>query len=181
MGFAWLSTTTADGVCHGVLHRLRMEDFQLLADIECDYDCETVAVAAADGRSIDAGVFVSPTEKCCADGLPPPQRYVKLLADGAEQWRLDRDFISWLRGMPTIDSRQRGQEYYCRPDGTRILSTWKQKRAERERGSAPEKRRDTDGQLYTKQEFRSFYGRYAEWDRAGGAGGGGSGARRRVQ
>eukprot|EP01062_Namystynia_karyoxenos_P036202 TRINITY_DN26369_c1_g1_i1.p1 TRINITY_DN26369_c1_g1~~TRINITY_DN26369_c1_g1_i1.p1 ORF type:complete len:265 (+),score=63.31 TRINITY_DN26369_c1_g1_i1:66-860(+) len=184
--------------CHGVLHRLRPADFDKLADMECDYEMRCVPVEAYDGRIIHAEVFVSPPDKCCRDGLPPPDRYVRLIATGAAEWGLDVEHVRWLQSMPTCNSSQRGREYYTNPDGAKIVQTWRQKRQQQQQqqqpdrrppgdgpsGGVEERRYDTDGKSYSKSEFRSFYGGYREWDAAAPASGGGdsrTAQRRRTQ
>ena len=48
------------------------------------------------------------------------RRYLKLLQTGAQEWNLDSDFTAWLLGMPCVDQRARGPEYYTSPEGAPV-------------------------------------------------------------
>ncbi len=65
------------------------------------YDRQLVPLTLADGRAVEAWVYVVPPERCSAQLEPPTREYLRLLIDGARQHGLDPDHISWLTAVPT--------------------------------------------------------------------------------
>lgn len=47
-------------------------------------------------------------------------RYLKLLQDGAHEWKLDSNYSAWLDSLPSVPSRDRGAEYFTSPAGRPI-------------------------------------------------------------
>lgn len=78
--------------------------------------------------------------------LPPnSSRYLELLKEGARHWSLDAGYTRWLEGLPSIDSRQRGEEYYTSRGGRPLsalpkIRTGSQQQQQR-RGGGGERRR----------------------------------------
>jgi hypothetical protein len=42
------------------------------------------------------------------------------LQAGAQEWKLDSSFTAWLLGLPCVDQRARGPEYYTSPEGAPV-------------------------------------------------------------
>ncbi|CAD7696183.1 unnamed protein product [Ostreobium quekettii] len=82
-----------DGV-HGVLHCLNPADFATLTNMENAYMPQEVDVQPYDDSRdpVRAVVFVSPLQQTIREGLPPPERYVRLILEGSTQWSLDSSF-----------------------------------------------------------------------------------------
>ncbi len=65
-----------------------------------------IDVQRYDGQGdVRAVAFVTPLDKAIRPGLPPPSRYLTLLREGAEEWRLDGAYTSWLNGVAGVDGR----------------------------------------------------------------------------
>jgi len=135
-----------DGV-HGVLHRLTSEQMGALTNMEHEYWPMEVNVEAYDGSTIRAVVFRSPPSRMIKDGLPPITRYLSLLQMGARDWQLDKSYCQFLDDLTSVDSRERGHEYYSSLDGKNRLDPWpkirvcsEKRRNLRRRGRAAETR-----------------------------------------
>ena len=44
-------------------------------------------------------------------------RYLNLLRQGAEEWQLVPRYTAWLKNLPSIDARDRGDPYYSDEGG----------------------------------------------------------------
>lgn len=102
---------------HGVLLKLTHADFIKLAQMESKYELLEVKVQIYDDddgvECVNAIVFKSPEGQRaqCADILPT-KRYIDLIQRGAQKMNLDAKYCEWLNGIPGIDSKKRGKEYY---------------------------------------------------------------------
>ena len=47
-------------------------------------------------------------------------RYLKLLQSGAHEVDLNPEYTAWLDGLDYVPNRERGQEYYTAPDGSKV-------------------------------------------------------------
>lgn len=47
-------------------------------------------------------------------------RYLKLLQSGAHETDLDHDYTEWLNEMACVPNKERGDEYYTAPDGSKV-------------------------------------------------------------
>lgn len=96
---AFASIRARDGGCvHGVLYRLRPEDFARVTRWESDkYRTIDVAVEGARSGRVVARAFQTrqPTE-----GLRPSRRYLRLLRRGAEEAQLPAEYQRWLAAQP---------------------------------------------------------------------------------
>ncbi|EIE22916.1 hypothetical protein COCSUDRAFT_53699 [Coccomyxa subellipsoidea C-169] len=92
-----------------------------LTHMEHEYRPTEVDVEAYDGRpSVRALAFISPPDLLIQEGMPPSDRYLKLLQDGAHEWNLDSKYTAWLDSLPSVHSRDRGADYYTSPTGNAI-------------------------------------------------------------
>lgn len=48
------------------------------------------------------------------------RRYVKLLCEGAREWKLEPSFTRWLHSLPVVPTRERGDPYWQSPEGRTI-------------------------------------------------------------
>ncbi|KAK9824440.1 hypothetical protein WJX72_010266 [[Myrmecia] bisecta] len=95
------------GGVHGVLHRLHNEDFATLTNMEHEYWPLEIEVQRYGGQPpVRAVAFVSPPDRLIADGLPPPDRYLKLLQAGATEWELDAAYTAWLHGLASVGAEE---------------------------------------------------------------------------
>lgn len=99
---------------HGMLLLLKPADFDRLAQMEHEYEITEVSVNAYDGRQIPARAFVTPPAFRLQSSMPPPERYRKLIADGAKEMKLDEEYVEWLGNLPS-EKGQRGPTYYDVP------------------------------------------------------------------
>ena len=65
------------------------------------YERELARLELADGREVEAFVYVVPSERCSPEPQLPTPEYLGLLIDGAEAHGLDPAHIAWLRAVPT--------------------------------------------------------------------------------
>eukprot|EP00418_Pyrodinium_bahamense_P025272 CAMPEP_0179150248 /NCGR_PEP_ID=MMETSP0796-20121207/72854_1 /TAXON_ID=73915 /ORGANISM="Pyrodinium bahamense, Strain pbaha01" /LENGTH=141 /DNA_ID=CAMNT_0020851197 /DNA_START=63 /DNA_END=488 /DNA_ORIENTATION=+ len=100
---------TPDAV-HGMLLLLEPLDFEKLSAMEHEYETEEVEVRAYDGRLIRARAYVSPPDYKLKKYPLPPERYIKLLRQGAAKSKLDASYQRWLRDVPGV--AERGPEYW---------------------------------------------------------------------
>ncbi|KAL4448021.1 hypothetical protein ABPG75_005240 [Micractinium tetrahymenae] len=101
------------GAVHGVLHRLGAADYGRLINMEHEYlPVEVEAVPYGTSSPLPAVALVTPEDKRIADGLPPIQRYLSLLQEGAAHHQLDPGYVAWLNSLQGIDRRERGDAYY---------------------------------------------------------------------
>ncbi|CAJ1386751.1 unnamed protein product, partial [Effrenium voratum] len=98
------------GAVHGLLLLLKPPDFEKLSKMEHEYVTTEVEVEAYDGRVIRARAFVSPKDYRLATYPNPPERYIKLIRDGASSSSLHGEYQAWLRTIP--GAQQRGAEYW---------------------------------------------------------------------
>ncbi len=47
-------------------------------------------------------------------------RYLKLLQSGAHEANLDQEYTAWLDDMACVPNKERGDDYYTAPDGTKV-------------------------------------------------------------
>lgn len=97
---------------HGLLHKMTSYDFMRLMSSEAGsnetkhgYIAKEVTCVTYDGKKIIARALQ------CVDGsrqyvkkhelLYPSQRYMNLLINGAIEYNLDKQYISWLKSYPT--------------------------------------------------------------------------------
>lgn len=98
---------------HGVLHRLSATDYGRLINMEHEYrPVEVEVFPYGASHPVSAVTCVTPDHMCTVEGLPPIQRYLSLLQEGAQHWQLEPRYTQWLAGLQGLDSRQRGEEYY---------------------------------------------------------------------
>ncbi|KAK3275207.1 hypothetical protein CYMTET_16650 [Cymbomonas tetramitiformis] len=105
---------------HGVLHLLTVEEMAQLTNMEHEYWPVEVEVQAYDGTLVTAVVFQSPPERLITEGLPPIERYLKLLQVGARDWGLEEGYCKWLEALPSIGDGERGDEYYTSAEGEQL-------------------------------------------------------------
>lgn len=89
---------------HGVLHACRDADLATLDQLEAVgivYNRIEASVLTYTGRRARAYVYVGLPGRTNAQGLPS-QRYLNILTSGAEQMRLDPDYIAQLRSTPAL-------------------------------------------------------------------------------
>ena len=55
---------------------------------------------------------------------------------GAQEWGLDTTYCDWLNALPSVETNDRGDEYYTSVEGDR-LKAWPKKRV----GDASQRRR----------------------------------------
>ncbi|BDA50341.1 hypothetical protein COCOBI_16-0170 [Coccomyxa sp. Obi] len=109
------------GSVHGVLYRISNLDMARLTHMEHEYRPTEVEVEEYDGRqAVRALAFISPPDLLIPEGMPPADRYLKLLQDGAREWRLDSGYSAWLDSLPSVPSRSRGPDYYTSPSGAPV-------------------------------------------------------------
>lgn len=97
---------------HGMLLLLTPRDFDKLAKMEHEYVTSEVLVDTYDGRKIKALAFTSPPEWRLQGSLPPTERYLKLIREGATEVGLDSEYVLWLRSLPSVKG-ERGPEYWA--------------------------------------------------------------------
>ena len=51
------------------------------------------------------------------------RRYLKLLQSGAHEAKLDQEYKAWLDSMACVPNRERGDDYYTAPDGSKVKVT----------------------------------------------------------
>jgi len=109
---------------HGVLHRLSCADYCKLAAMEHEYRPVPVqALPYGSSEPVTAMAFMTPPERTIRTGLPPPDRYLKLLQGGALDWPLDASYSAWLGSLSGMPGGNRGNEYYQSPSGE-SLPAW---------------------------------------------------------
>lgn len=119
---------------HGMLLRLHPKDFQKLCNMEHEYITEEVEVVTYDGRRILAQAFVSPPEYRLPHYLPPPERYLNLIRQGARTSQLEGSYQAWLMRLRSV--KDRGPEYYDheassrRQQEARRQAAWQEQRQE---------------------------------------------------
>jgi hypothetical protein len=97
---------------HGVLHKLKLIDYLALLEMEHEYLPIEILAHSYDEREIPAVVLKSPKERCIEEGLPVPQRYMNLLIDGAQEFKLHPRYQNFLKSRATIQSSNRNYPYY---------------------------------------------------------------------
>lgn len=85
---------------HGVLHTLMPADIQRLAAREVGYRQVGVSVRTYGGHAEPAALaFASSPWLRLRQPVPPPQRYMALLLEGARHHGLDPGYVAWLEGL----------------------------------------------------------------------------------
>lgn len=85
---------------HGVLHTLTPADLQRLAAREVGYRQVAIPVCTYAGQAVPAAlVFVSSPLLRLYRPVPPTQRYLDLLLEGACHHGLDPSYIAWSEGL----------------------------------------------------------------------------------
>ncbi|KAK9803101.1 hypothetical protein WJX73_002766 [Symbiochloris irregularis] len=105
---------------HGVLHLLKPVDMAKLCYMEHEYMPTELVAELYDGRTVRAIAYCSPPETCIQSGLPPPDRYVKLLCEGAREFGLEPSITKWLHSIEVVPTRERGNPYWQSPEGRHI-------------------------------------------------------------
>jgi hypothetical protein len=91
---------------HGVLHALRAEDLQQLAQREVGYCLTHLPVQPyTHAQPCTAVAFVSSPLLRLYHPAPPRQRYHALLLEGCQHFQLDARYASWLEELDVSDGR----------------------------------------------------------------------------
>lgn len=100
---------------HGVLYKLRAEDMGTIARKEAGYVAKEIEVQTYDGRRVAAHAFVSAPLAMLPAEVPPPEKYMRALREGAGDNYLDPLHQAWLSGVETVSSAGLGAEYFATP------------------------------------------------------------------
>ena len=88
---------------HGVLYSLHPEDLQRLQRWEVGYQRAELAVRSSDGqRHAAAAVFQSSPLLRLRAPVPPAQRYLALLLEGAREHQLEGGYLAWLEALAGV-------------------------------------------------------------------------------
>lgn len=102
----------ADGVVHGLLIRMRPDDFAALVESEGGdrfYVVEEVEARPYAGAAIRARTFVARPERRRSAERPPSLRYMTLLREGARAGGLDPAYCEYLDGLPVSEAAALGK------------------------------------------------------------------------
>jgi gamma-glutamylcyclotransferase len=94
-----------NNVVLGVLFEVDEKDIMKLDAIEKGYEKQDVTVLGTDGQQIHTFTYVSAQTK---DGLKPYDWYLNFLIEGAEENKLPKDYVDYLRGFESVpDTRKK--------------------------------------------------------------------------
>jgi gamma-glutamylcyclotransferase (GGCT)/AIG2-like uncharacterized protein YtfP len=94
-----------NSVVLGVLLEVDEKDITKLDDIEKGYENQGITVIGTDGQQLQAFTYVSTQTN---DGLKPYDWYLKFLVEGAEENKLPKDYVDYLRSFESMpDSRKK--------------------------------------------------------------------------
>lgn len=97
---------------HGVLHRMSEKHMAVLDNLERGYHRQTAQARDYSGRLQDCTVYVKNEElqaTVSAGNVPPSERYLDILCEGAAHFGVDASYVTWLRSLP-FRPRKRPEE-----------------------------------------------------------------------
>ena len=100
---------------HGVLYELKQADMRKLATRESGYSLGSTQVTLYSGDRLVALMFTSQSLLRLPASVPPQQRYLELLLEGAQSHALATEYTEWLHGLPCARPGGLGSEYFDTP------------------------------------------------------------------
>ena len=89
---------------HGVLHRMTDEDMVALDKIEATVSRITGKAKLYDGTIIDCSMYSNPPKEdpsgSVTEDMPPTERYVDIMIEGAIMFGVNKEYIQKLKTMP---------------------------------------------------------------------------------
>lgn len=86
---------------HGVVHKMTIEDKEVLDDIERGYIKEIANVRCYDGNILQCQVYCkSESHTHFKENCPPTERYLEILIDGCIHYKVDESHIKYLKSLP---------------------------------------------------------------------------------
>jgi hypothetical protein len=101
---------------HGVLYTLDVNDLRKIESREVGYKRERIRVVTynidnKDEIVEDVNVFMSTPWMVLRRAVPPTERYIGLLRNGAMENGLDREYVAWLQAVPSVEASELSQDY----------------------------------------------------------------------
>jgi hypothetical protein len=100
---------------HGVLYELHQADMRKLASRESGYSLGSTQVTLYSGDRLVALMFTSQSLLRLPASVPPQQRYLELLLEGAQSHALAAEYTEWLHGLPFAQPGSLGSKYFDTP------------------------------------------------------------------
>jgi hypothetical protein len=102
-------------VCHGVVYSLTEGNMRRLSRVETGYRRASVAVVTYGEQWLEAEVFVSQPSLVLKAAVPPTERYLTLMREGAREHGLKQDYLSWLDGVQPWDGYSHQESRFDTP------------------------------------------------------------------
>jgi hypothetical protein len=86
-----------------------------LASRESGYILSSTQVTLYSGDRLEALMFTSQSLVQLPASIPPQQRYLQLLLEGAQSHALVAEYTDWLHGLPCAHPGSLGSKYFDTP------------------------------------------------------------------
>jgi len=104
--------------CHGVVYCITEDSMRRLARVETGYQWASITAETYEGQSLVAETFVSQPSLVLKAAVPPTERYLKLMSDGASEHAFSQEYLLWLGAIQPWDGYSHQQARFDTPSAT---------------------------------------------------------------